>query len=164
MKNFLLLFTFLATITLPLDAEIKKQVLFHDSSSPEFYDQSWLNIKAPSSISLPTGKTDKFPISTQIKKDGDNAIELTWTSKPNGEWKALVAGLNWDMFRMEGVSELRFWMYAPKAFDIEYLPDINMEGHYGGQCGKLKLSNYIQSISPEKWMQIRIPINDFSTV
>ncbi len=164
MKNFLLLFTFLATITLPLDAEIKKQVLFHDSSSPEFYDQSWLNIKAPSSISLPTGKTDKFPISTQIKKDGDNAIELTWTSKPNGEWKALVAGLNWDMFRMGGVSELRFWIYAPKAFDVEYLPDINMEGHYGGQCGKLKLSNYIHSISPEKWIQIRIPINDFRTV
>lgn len=136
-------------------------VLFHDSSDAYYYDQSWINVTSPSVVEIPSEHPEKLYVSTDLKKDGDNSLRLSWNSKEGGNWKALVAGLNWDVFRLDGYEKLTFWMYATEPMTPEMLPDVTMESHYDGECGRLKLSDYVENVVVNEWMKVEIPICDF---
>lgn len=142
-------------------ADDAAQILFHDSKENSFFDPSWVSQTAPSVMEVAAGKTDKLPVSTDIRQSGDNALRLSWKSVEGGNWLALVAGIDWPAYRMENVTRLSFWVYAPDGLETNLLPDINMEGHFGGQCAKLKLSDYVQSVPRAEWVRVTIPMADF---
>src|SRR5690606_16698199 len=71
-------------------------VLFDNSTSDRFHDQSWSTKTAPSTLvqehwqgpDVPDG--DKLPVVTTPVKDGANALKLQWKSAEGGAWMALV--------------------------------------------------------------------------
>ena len=136
-------------------------VLFHDSTDPVFYDPSWVSQTAPSMVEVGTGTPDKLPVVAEPRQAGENALKLSWTSQAGGNWMALVAGIGWPAYHTNNVDSLTFWLYAPEAITPALLPEVNMEGHYGGQCGRLKLSDYVPSVPRAEWFQVTIPMEDF---
>ena len=136
-------------------------VLFHDSTDPVFYDPSWVSQTAPSMVEVATGTPDKLPVVAEPRQAGENALKLSWTSQAGGNWMALVAGIGWPAYHTNNVDSLTFWLYAPEAINPALLPEVNMEGHYGGQCGRLKLSDYVPSVPRAEWFQVTIPMEDF---
>ena len=74
--------------------------LFSNSASNLFYDQSWVNPTAPSTVNAvlwsdPTQPGDKLPVVTSPVKAGANALKLQWKSAETGDWMALVAAIGW---------------------------------------------------------------------
>lgn len=58
-------------------------VFFAGSPSAGYYPYSSGSISAPSTVRLIDGKV---PLETDNAKNGGNALELAWTSAPNGGW------------------------------------------------------------------------------
>lgn len=161
MKKQLLFFALSTVLAHSASASDKTLTLFHDSTDNSYYDQSWVNQTLPSKVVVAEGLSDKLPVSTNLYQGGSNALRLSWQSSPGGQWMALVAGIDWPAYRMENVTRLTFWAYTPESMDAGALPDINMEGHFGGQCTKLKLSDYVQTVPCAEWFKVSIPMKDF---
>lgn len=151
----------LSALAYSASASDSVQTLFHDSADNTYYDQSWVSQTSPSKVVVADGRADKLPVSTDIHQGDGNALRLCWQSSQGGEWLALVAGIDWPAYRMENVTRLSFWAYAPEGMDAAVLPDINMEGHFGGQCARLKLSDYVESVPRAEWFKVSIPMKDF---
>ena len=89
-------------------------VLFSNSASDLFHDQSWTNVTAPSTVvgvlwSDPSQVGDKLPAVTTPVKDGANALKLQWKSVDTGSWMALVAAVGWTPFDLTPMTHLSFW-------------------------------------------------------
>ena len=139
-----------------------EMVLFADSKDNTYYDPSWVNLTAPSTVDVPEGHAEKLPVVTDIKQEGENALRLTYTSMEGGVWKALVAGLGWNLFDLtEADYELRFWVRATETLSGDVLPVMYFEGNGGGTTGKLKLSDYVSALNADEWTEVVVPIEDF---
>lgn len=139
-----------------------EMVLFTDSKDNTYYDPSWVNLTAPSTVDVPEGHAEKLPVVTDIKQEGENALRLTYTSMEGGVWKALVAGLGWNLFDLtEADYELRFWVRATETLSGDVLPVMYFEGNGGGTTGKLKLSDYVSALNADEWTEVVVPIEDF---
>lgn len=139
-----------------------EMVLFADSKDNTYYDPSWVNLTAPSTVDVPEGHAEKLPVVTDIKQEGENALRLTYTSMEGGVWKALVAGLGWNLFDLtEADYELRFWVRATETLSGDVLPVMNFEGNGGGTTGKLKLGDYVSALNADEWTEVVVPIEDF---
>jgi len=137
-------------------------VLFADSKDNTYYDPSWVNLTAPSTVDVPEGHAEKLPVVTDIKQEGENALRLTYTSMEGGVWKALVAGLDWNLFDLtEADYELRFWVRATETLSGDVLPVMYFEGNGGGTTGKLQLSDYVSTLNANEWTEVVVPIEDF---
>lgn len=143
-------------------------VLFHDSDDPRFYDPSWVNQTAPSTVVTeafePGGANgDKLPVVTTPVKDGTNALKLQWNSATAGNWMALVASIGWKAFDLTTMSHLRFWINSPAALDTAALPLIHLEAIAGvpSVTGKVRLANYVQTgLMANTWTEVNIPLAD----
>lgn len=139
-----------------------EMVLFADSKDNTYYDPSWVNLTAPSTVDVPEGHAEKLLVVTDIKQEGENALRLTYTSMEGGVWKALVAGLGWNLFDLtEADYELRFWVRATETLSGDVLPVMYFEGNGGGTTGKLKLSDYVSALNADEWTEVVVPIEDF---
>ncbi len=139
-----------------------EMVLFADSKDNTYYDPSWVNLTAPSTVDVPEGHAEKLPVVTDIKQEGENALRLTYTSMEGGVWKALVAGLDWNLFDLtEADYELRFWVRATETLSGDVLPVMYFEGNGGGTTGKLQLSDYVSTLNADEWIEVVVPIEDF---
>ena len=79
-----------------------------------------------------------------------------------GVWKALVAGLGWNLFDLtEADYELRFWVRATETLSGDVLPVMYFEGNGGGTTGKLKLGDYVSALNADEWTEVVVPIEDF---
>ncbi|MGE5395240.1 MAG: hypothetical protein ACM3P1_10880 [Candidatus Saccharibacteria bacterium] len=143
-------------------------VLFHDSGDPRFYDPSWVNTTAPSTVVAesfdPTGTTkDKLPVVTTPVKGGTNALKLQWNSATGGNWMALVASIGWKAFNLKNMTYLKFWVNSPAAMDTASMPLLHFEAIAGtpSVTGKVRLANYLKTgLTANKWTQVTIPLAD----
>jgi hypothetical protein len=143
-------------------------VLFSDSADPRFYDPSWVNQTAPSTVVTeafdPMGTNgDKLPVVTTPVKAGTNALKLQWKSATGGNWMALVASIGWKAFDLTTMSHLRFWVNSPAALDTAAMPLIHLEAIAGtpSVTGKVRLANYVKTgLMANTWTQVSIPLAD----
>lgn len=142
-------------------------VLFSNSASNLFHDQSWTNVTAPSTLvgvlwSDPTQPGDKLPAVTTPVKDGANALKLQWKSTEGGSWMALVAAVGWTSFDLTPMTHLSFWVNSPVRINRELLPNIYLESHSGNpnKTGKLPMGNYVISLAANTWTEVRVPLAD----
>ena len=159
-------FSFETTEAPPVITEL---VLFANSTSDRFHDQSWSAKTAPSTLvqehwqaaGLPDG--DKLPVVTTIVKAGANALKLQWKSADGGAWMALVAAVDWLSFDLTTMKTLKFWVYSPVALAKTAMPKFFLESHSGNpnKTGKLLLSNYIAAdLAASTWTEVSIPLSD----
>lgn len=142
-------------------------VLFSNSASDLFHDQSWSTATAPSTFagvlwSDPTQPGDKIPAVTTPVKDGANALKLQWKSTEGGSWMALVAAVGWSSFDLTSMTHLSFWVNSPVRINRELLPNIFLESHSGNpnKTGKLPMGNYVISLAANTWTEVRVPLAD----
>ncbi len=158
-------FTFLRTSDLP--AAPVSLILFENSASDRFHDQSFSAKTAPSTLvqehwqgpGLPDG--DKLPCVTTPVKSAPNALKLQWKSTAGGSWMALVAALNWKSFDVRELHTLRFWVYSPTALDKTVLPKIFLESHSGNpnKTGKVLLAAYLPNgLTAAAWTEVNVPL------
>ncbi len=143
--------------------------LFDNSASDRFHDQSWVNQTAPSTVvtehwqgpDLPDG--DKLPVVTSPVKAGANALKLQWKSVDTGAWMALVASIDWQVFDLTSMKELKFWVNSPVALAKTALPKFFLEAHSGNpnKTGKLMMENYLTTdLAADTWTEVVIPLAD----
>jgi hypothetical protein len=145
------------------------QILFANSASDRFHDQSWVNQTAPSTVvtehwdAASTDPGDKLPAVTAPVKAGANALKLQWKSVETGDWKALVAGLGWAPFDLTEVTKIKFWVNSPVALPKTALPKLFMEAHSGNPnaTGAVFLDKYLPNgLSADTWTEVVIPVAD----
>lgn len=145
-------------------------VLFANSTSDRFHDQSWVNQTAPSTVvtenwqgpGLPNG--DKLPVVTSTVKAGANALKLQWKSASNGDWKAMTASIGWTLFDLTTMKQLKFWVNSPVALAKTVLPKIYLEAGSGNPniTGKLLLATYLPNgLTANTWTEVTVPLADF---
>ncbi len=143
-------------------------VLFDNSSSDRFHDQSWTTKTAPSTLlqehwqasGLPDG--DKLPVVTTPVKSGANALKLQWKSVDTGSWMALVAAVGWTSFDISEMTHLSFWVNSPVTLTNNLLPKFFLESHSGNpnKTGKLSMGNYVISLAANTWTEVKVPLAD----
>jgi hypothetical protein len=144
-------------------------ILFDNSADNRFYDQSWVNQTAPSTVKTESyvgpGMTDgdKLPVVTTPVKAGANALKLQWKSVDSGDWKAMTASIGWLAFDLTTMKELKFWVYSPVALAKTTLPKIYLEAFSGSPniTGSLPLANYLTNgLTAGTWTEVTIPLTD----
>ncbi len=144
-------------------------ILFDNSADDRFYDQSWVNQTAPSTVAaekpdpLSTDPAEKLPVVTSPVKEGTNALKLQWKSVETGDWKAMTASIGWQSFDLTSMVELKFWVNSPVAMDKTALPLIYLEA-FGGTpnvTGKLPMADYLpDGLAADTWTEVIVPLAD----
>ncbi|MDP4239809.1 MAG: hypothetical protein Q8904_10120 [Bacteroidota bacterium] len=143
--------------------------LFDNSADNRFYDTSWINQTAPSTVVAenwdPTATTpgDKFPVVTSPVKAGTNALKLDWKSMTGGDWMGMVASIGWKSFNLTTMTHLRFWINSPVDLAKTALPKVYLEAFSGtpNVTGKLQLGDYLTSdLMANTWTEVIIPLAD----
>lgn len=143
--------------------------LFDNSESDRFYDQSWVNQTAPSTVvtekydPLATTPGDKFPVVTSPVKAGTNALKLQWQSVDGGAWMAMAASIGWKVLDLTTMTQLKFWVNSPVALAKTALPLVYLEAFSGTPniTGKLPLANYLPNgLTANTWTEVIIPVVD----
>jgi hypothetical protein len=145
------------------------QVLFDNSTSDRFHDQSWVNQMPPSTVATQnwdensSDPGDKLPVVTSPVKAGKNALKLQWKSAEGGDWKALVASIGWSAFDLSDVDKIKFWVNSPVALAKTALPKLYLEAHGGtpNVTGTIMLDKYLPNgLSANAWNEVVIPTAD----
>ncbi len=148
-------------------------ILFDNSTSDRFHDNSYVNQTAPSTVAAENWEgpnlpnADKMPVVTSPVKAGGNALKLQWKSVDAGNWKALVASIGWQVFDLTSMVELKFWVNSPVALDKAALPLIHLEAHSGtpNATGKLPMANYLPNgLAADTWTEVIVPLADLWAV
>ncbi len=148
---------------------IDELILFENSTSDRFHDQSWSTKTAPSTLvqehwqgpGLPDG--DKLPVVTDPVKSSPNALKLQWKSAEGGSWMAMVASVGWKSFDLTGMKTLKFWIYSPVDMAKSALPKFYLESHSGNpnKTGKLLLAAYVDAdLAANTWTEVNISLAD----
>ena len=144
-------------------------ILFDNSASDRFHDQSWVNQTAPSTVATEnwdaasTEPGDKLPVVTTPVKAGTNALKLQWKSVDTGDWKAMTASIGWKAFDLTTMKQLKFWVYSPVVLAKTALPMVYLEAFSGTPniTGKLPLANYLTNgLTANTWTEVTIPLAD----
>jgi len=144
-------------------------VLFDNSISDRFRDESYVSQTAPSTVvtenfdPLATGTGDKLPVVTSPVKAGANALKLQWKSVTGGAWAALTASVGFQVFDLKTFTDLKFWLNSPVALPMSALPMVYMEAGSGTPniTGKLLLSKYLPTgLVANTWTEVTIPLAD----
>jgi hypothetical protein len=155
------------TVVIPVTPST--QILFDNSASDRFHDQSWVNQTTPSTVVTEhweaAGRTDgdKLPCVTTPVKAGTNALKLQWKSTEGGGWMSLVASVGWKAFDLTTMKQLKFWVYSPVVLAKTALPKFFFESHSGNpnKSGKLPLANYLTNgLLANTWTEVSIPLAD----
>ncbi|MFN7117259.1 MAG: glucoamylase family protein [Saprospiraceae bacterium] len=134
---------------------------FRDSNNPGYYDTGLAFRTSPSTIEQTGPSGDKIPTQTTAYA-GTNSLKLRWTSRPGGDWSALVIAPGFPFQDIRNTDTLAFWAYAPNGLAQNALPVVFMEGAPGTtKSRKYSLANFSGDLPAAIWTQIKIPLSIF---
>ena len=153
------------SVIVPTPATI---ILFANSASDRFHDQSFVAQTAPSTVvtekfdPLATAPGDKLPVVTSPVKAGTNALKLQWKSVTGGTWAALVASIGFQIFDLRTFTHLKFWLNSPVALPMTALPMVYLEASGTPSItGKVLLSRYLPNgLTANTWTEVTISLAD----
>ena len=143
------------------DTTYYRHVFFDNSLTRDAYFYSSGKASVPSTLRLQNGK---LPVDTNLSLSPSNALHLEWKSAEGGGWDARidVMGFRNREIRFIG-SNLYFWLYSPEGIPADALPILHIEDTNAEFSGPLHLQSVTSGIPPAKWVQIKIPLDKFST-
>ncbi len=132
-------------------------VFFASSTSSGFDPYSQGSISAPSTLRLVQGKV---PLETTHFVNGPNALELSWTSAPNGGWDAQLNAIRWRNADPAWQGDtLSFWLWTAQPIPSGSLPRLAMTDADGGHTVPVGLNAYLQTALPaNQWTRINVPM------
>ena len=147
-----------------LSGQLTAQATFFlDSSDPRYYDTGLAFPTAPSSLAQAGPSGDKFPVEADLPAyQGENSLRLSWTSRPGGDWAALVIAPGWGFQNITTSDILSFWVYSAEGLDRRLLPKVYMEGAPGTTKSRsYPLADFSADIPAGQWTEIRVPLSTF---
>ncbi len=136
---------------------------FDDSDDAGYYDSGLAFKTPPSNIQQAGPSGDKIPLATGVPPfDGDNSLQLRWTSRADGDWAAFVIAPGFPFQDITATDTLSFWAYSVNGIMAENLPLIYMEGAPGTtKSNRYPLGDYVDGLPAEAWTQVKVPLNVF---
>ena len=143
------------------DTRYYQHTFFDNSLMPGSYFYSSGTPSAPSTLEV-IGK--KLPVETETFLTPPNALRLAWSSQRGGGWDAEIDVMEFRnrQIRFDG-DTLYFWVYSSAAIAAADLPLLRLEDVGGNFTAALPLGNFSGNIPAAKWLQIKIPLNKFTT-
>jgi hypothetical protein len=143
------------------DTEYYRHVLFDNSLEPDAYYYSDGRASSPSTLEL---EHDKLPVSRDLFFTPPNALRLKWRSEPGGGWEADVRAMDFRNREINFSGDvLYFWCYSGEGIAAADLPSIRLEDTGRNFSGPHSLGKFVETIPQQKWIQIRIPLREFTT-
>src|SRR6266849_863540 len=155
---------------LSANTEYYRHVVFDNSLTSDTYFYSAGTANGPSFVEQ---TNSRLPVETKTFLTPPNAIRLQWQSEPNGGWEAEVRVINFRNRLPEFTGHnLYFWCFAPHAIATADLPSFVLStGREGLQVAEfpasftepLPLGKFTGDLPAGRWVQVRIPFNEFHT-
>src|ERR1700680_2386776 len=143
------------------DTDYYRHQFFDNSITSDAYFYSAGKPSAPSSLLLIKGK---LPVETKTFFTPPNALRLEWQSAGGGGWDAELEG---EKFRNREINfpgdTLYFWCFSAQGIAAKDLPLIRLLDNSGNFSVPLKLGAFSGPIPVGHWMQIKIPLGQFSS-
>lgn len=139
----------------PLNQDI---VFFSDSPTANFYDPSWGNATAPSTLEL---VGSKWPVTTDYSLVGNYALKLRYKSVSGGNWSMAVASLGWVGHDFSLMDTISIKVFTELAWPADAMPFVFLEDLSNRKTEKFPLAQFTAGIAPNVWTEIRIPIQLF---
>jgi exo beta-1,2-glucooligosaccharide sophorohydrolase (non-reducing end) len=150
-----------ATAGAHADQNYSSQVLFDNSLSPGNYFYSSGRATAPSALTLVDGK---IPVETKEFISGPNALELQWTSSPNGGWVAELNLYEWRNRTLDFPgNDLWLWFRSDTPLRAQDLPKLVLRDTDHNFTWPLSIGAFTHDLAPGKWTRVRIPLDAFRT-
>ncbi len=155
-----LLFLFAQLIPSVANSQV---VTFFDDSSQEGYYDTGLAFISGNSTFIRTGPSgDKIPTVSNEVYRGDNALSLTWNSRPGGNWDALIIAPGFPFLDISQSDTLSFWVFAPQGLAKTDWPLLSMEGAPGNTKSlQYPLSTWADAVPVGTWVRIAVPLDVF---
>src|SRR3982074_3840902 len=143
------------------DTEYYRHILFDNSLESYAYYYSAGKASSPSTLELDHGK---LPVSETVFYTPPNALRLKWNSAPDGGWEASIDAIN---FRNRQINfrgdTLYFWCFSEEGIPASDLPLIVLSDATREFSKPVKLESFVQDLPARKWVQVRIPLQEFET-
>lgn len=135
-------------------------VIFDNSVTPDYYYYSSGRAVFPSSIQLLAGA---LPVEKKNFFTAPNALRLEWRSLAGGTWEAelRVVSMRNRLTDFRG-DTLYIWCYSPEPIPAADLPVLQLEDEQHDFTVPVKLETVSGDVPAKKWVQIRLPLNDFA--
>jgi exo beta-1,2-glucooligosaccharide sophorohydrolase (non-reducing end) len=163
-----------ATLFIPTfaaaDSDYYRHVYFDNSITSDTYFYSHAEALAPSQLDY---TNERLPVESKTFLTPPNALRISWVSNEGGGWGAEVRLINFR-YRFPAMSgkNLVLWCFTPQPIAAADLPDLTLsDTREGLQVAEfpesfthsMPLGKYAGDLPAGKWVQIRIPLADFTT-
>lgn len=143
------------------DTQYYKHTLFDNSLEPDAYYYSSGKATSPSTLELVNGK---LPVSRDLFYTPPNALRLKWRSLPDGGWEAGISAINFRNREIDFQGDsLYFWCFSPEGIAASDLPLVEISDTGGNFSISLPMGKVLRGLSPGKWVQVQIPLEEFKT-
>ena len=150
------------------NTEYYRHVIFDNSltSDAYFYSSAIAN-----GASFVEQSNSRLPVETKTFLTPPNALRINWRSEKGGGWEAEVRVMNYrNRFPEFSGHNLYFWCFATQPIAAADLPSIVLStSREGLQVAEfpasftdpLPMGKFIGDIPAGRWIQVRIPVNEF---
>ena len=143
------------------DTQYYKHTFFDNSLEPDAYYYSSGKATSPSTVELVNGK---LPVSRDLFYTPPNALRLKWRSLPDGGWEAGISAINFKNREIDFQGDsLYFWCFSPEGIAASDLPLVEISDTGGNFSISLPMGKVLRGLSPGKWVQVQIPLEEFKT-
>ncbi len=138
-------------------------LIFDNSLTARSYYHSHCVFTLPSEVKA---IRHKLPVAEDFFVSPPNALELTWCSRPGGDWRAEIHVERWRgrPLRLQG-DTLTFWCYPTQPVDVECLPGLALAlaGGHSTLSRLLRWPEFLSDLPAGQWTWVQIPLSIFST-
>jgi hypothetical protein len=143
------------------DTEYYRHILFDNSLESDAYYYSAGKASSPSTLELERGR---LPVSETIFYTPPNALRLKWRSVPDGGWEASIRAINFRNRQINFRGDVLYlWCFSEESIPASELPLIQLSDTNKEFSKPLKLGSFAQDLPAKKWVQVRIPLQEFKT-
>jgi exo beta-1,2-glucooligosaccharide sophorohydrolase (non-reducing end) len=163
-KAILLIFSAWLLTALPAhgDQNYSQQVFFDNSLSPDSYFYSSGKVDGRSLFRLLNGR---LPVESNVFISGPNALDMEWTSMPNGGWSVELDLDQWRNRTIEFPGALLWiWVYAPQGLPAADLPKLALRDIGRNFTAPVQIGAFTGDLPAARWTRLRIPLTEFRTV
>lgn len=142
------------------DRHFSDEVFFDTSLAPDAYAYSSGQASGGSALALVDGK---LPVTAERFVSGPNALRLTWTSAPGGNWSAEIASYRWrDRPSRWAGTTLYAWAWSEQGIAAADLPQVALTDLARNPTAAQPLAAFTSDIPARRWTRIAVPLDRFA--